>query len=54
MYPDTTKFLLPRVVAKRKNFCCPIPPAEKYFLFFSNAPFLLLKSTSPFACAFKP
>jgi hypothetical protein len=34
MYPDTTKFLLPRVVAKRK---------------ISTAPFLLLRSTSRFA-----
>ena len=39
MYPDTAKFLLPSVVAKRK---------------ISAAPFLLLRSTSPFACAFKP
>jgi hypothetical protein len=39
MYPDTTKFLLPRVVAKRK---------------ISAAPSLLLRSTSPFACTFKP
>jgi hypothetical protein len=42
---------------QKKNFCCPIPPAEEYFLFclcISAAPFLLLRSTSPFACAFKP
>ena len=38
-HPDTTNFLLPCVVAKRK---------------ISDAPFLLLRSTSPFACAFKP
>jgi hypothetical protein len=37
-HPDTTKFLLPRVAAKRK---------------ISTAPPLML-STSPFACAFKP
>ena len=42
---------------QKKIFCCPIPPAEKYFLFclcISAAPFLLLRSISPFACAFKP
>jgi hypothetical protein len=38
-HPDTTKFLLPRVTAKRK---------------ISTAPPLLLRSTSPFAWAFKP
>ena len=42
---------------QKKNFHCPIPPAEKYFLLclcISAAPFLLLSSISPFACALKP
>jgi hypothetical protein len=39
MYPDTAKFLLPSVVPKEN---------------FPTAPSLLLRSTSPFACAFKP
>jgi hypothetical protein len=35
-HPDTTKFLLPRVAAKRKNFYC--PPSHKYFSFCLYCP----------------
>ena len=64
MYPDTTKFLLPRVVAKRKISAAPSLLLRSTSSFsaapslllrcISSAPFLLLKGTSPFACVFKP
>ena len=64
MYPDTTKFLLPLVVAKRKISAAPslllrstssLSAAPSLLLrCISSAPFLLLKGTSPFACVFKP
>jgi hypothetical protein len=50
MYPDTAKFLLSGVVAKRKISAAP----SLLLRCISLAPFLLLRSTSPFACAFKP
>ena len=45
----SAKFLLPRVVTKRK-----ISAPSLLLRCISAAPFLLLRSTSPFACAFKP
>ncbi|EDL10604.1 mCG1027156, partial [Mus musculus] len=63
-YPDITKFLLPFVVAKGKISAAPscllrstssLSAAPSLLLrCISSAPFLLLKGTSPFTCAFKP
>jgi hypothetical protein len=64
MYPDTAKFLLPCVVAKRKISAAPSGLLRSTSSFsaapslllrcISSAPFLPLKGTSPFASAFKP
>jgi hypothetical protein len=51
-HPDTTKFLLPRVAAKRKNFYC--PPISTSFACIALPLPLISIWTSPFACAFKP
>ena len=53
-HPDTTKFLLPRVAAKRKNFYCPPPISTSPFACIALPLPLISICTSPFACAFKP
>jgi hypothetical protein len=53
-HPDTTKFLLPCVAAKRKNFYCPPPIITSPFACIALPLPLISICTSPFACAFKP